>query len=60
MSNDPRTQERIRQIEERKIEILLETGRTNDRYSETRSRLDSEYERLDAEHFRLRYDLIKG
>ena len=47
------------EIEDRKIEILLAIGRTNDSYSETISRLGSEYEQLDAEHFRLKLELIK-
>ncbi len=59
MSNDQTIRERIGEIEDRKIEILMETGRTNDRYSETISRLDSEYRRLDAEHYQLRFELIR-
>jgi len=60
MSNDQRTRERISEIEDRKIELLLETGRTNERYSETISRLNSEYERLDTEHYRLRIELMEN
>jgi hypothetical protein len=60
MSNDQRTRERISEIEDRKIELLLETGRTNKRYSETISRLDSEYKRLDGEHYQLRFELMKA
>jgi len=50
---------RIVEIEDRKIEILLEIGRTNDGYSETNLSLGSEYEQLDVEHFRLKLELIK-
>ena len=59
MNCDRRTRERLGDIEDRKIEILLELGRTNDRFSETVSRLNSEYRQLDAEHYRLRLKLMK-
>ncbi len=51
-------QRRLVEIEDRKIEILLEIGRVNERYRETVSRLESEYERLDVEHFRLKVGLM--
>ena len=59
MNSDRRTRERLREIEERKIEILLEIGRVNDQYGEIVSRLDIEYRRLDAEHYKLRCELIR-
>ncbi len=59
MSSKRSTQKRLVEIEDRKIEILLAIGRTNDSYSETVSRLGSEVEELDAEHFRLRLELMR-
>lgn len=59
MNSDGITKERQGEIEDRKIEILLEIVRTNDRYGETIARLESEYEELDAEHFRLRLEQIR-
>lgn len=58
MDGDRTMKERLEEIEDRKIEILLEIGRTNERYDETVSRLNSEYQRLDAEQFRLRMALM--
>ncbi len=52
-------QRRVVEIEDRKVEILLAIGRTNDRYSETISTLGSEYDELDAEHFRLKLELMR-
>ena len=52
-------QRRLVEIEDRKIEILLAIGRTNDSYNETISRLGSEYDVLDAEHFRLKLELMR-
>ena len=59
MKCDRGTKERLGDIEDRKIEILMEIGRTNDRYSETISTLNYEYRRLDAEHYRLRLELME-
>lgn len=59
MSDGQRARDRISEIEDRKIAILFETGSTNKRYSETISRLESEYQRLDAEHYRLRIELME-
>ena len=59
MNCDRTTKERLGEIEDRKIEILMEIGETNDRYSETVSRLNSEYQRLDAEQYRLRLVLMR-
>ena len=51
--------ERLREIEDRKIEILLITVNINKEYSEEISNLDSEYRRLDKEYYALKMDLIK-
>ena len=53
-------QERLEEIEDRKIEILLEIGRANEKYSTYMKRLESEYERLDAEHFTLRLEMMRS
>ena len=58
MSSKRHTQMRIVEIEDRKIEILLEIGRVNKGYGETVSRLESEYDELDSEHFRLKLELM--
>ena len=58
MGSDSRIRQRLVDIEDRKIEILLELGRTNELYDETVSRLDSEYRRLDDEYLRLRMELM--
>jgi hypothetical protein len=52
-------QKRIKEIEERKIEILLETEKINKRYGKKISKLRSEYSQLDKEQYYLRLDLIK-
>jgi hypothetical protein len=59
MGSDSRIRKRLGEIEDRKIEILLELGSTNERYDETVSRLDSEYRRLDDEYLRLRMELMR-
>jgi hypothetical protein len=59
MSSKRSTQKRLVGIEDRKIEILLAIGRTNDSYSETISRLGSEVEELDAELFRSKLELMR-
>lgn len=57
--NKLRKQQRLNEIEDRKIEILLEISRINDSYNEKVSRLNSEYSRLHEEHYRLQTDLIR-
>ena len=52
-------QQRLREIEDRKIEILLEIGNIDDKYSEKISQLNSEYSRLDKEHYNLKIELMK-
>ena len=52
-------QQRLRSIEDRKIEIILEIAEINDNYSVKVSRLNSEYTRLDKEQYDLKLELIK-
>jgi hypothetical protein len=59
MSRD-RLKRRMSEIEDRKVEILMETGEENARYSEKISRLNSEYERLDREYRDLLFRSIRG
>ena len=59
MSSERTTSERLEEIEDRKIEILLEIGKTNKRYNETITRLESEYGEIDEEHYRLRLEMIR-
>ncbi len=60
MSSERTMSERLEEIEDRKIEILLEIGRANEKYSTYLKRLESEYERLDAEHFSLRLEMMRS
>ena len=53
-------QSRLVEIEDRKIEILLEIGRVNKGYGETVSSLEYEYDELDSEHFRLKLELMRS
>jgi hypothetical protein len=52
-------QQRLKNIEDRKIEILLEIAELNNNYNERVSRLDSEYTQLDNEYYQLRLLTIK-
>jgi hypothetical protein len=52
-------QQRLREFEDRKIEILLEIANINDNYSEKISRLNSEYMQLDKEYYNLKLDLLR-
>jgi hypothetical protein len=58
MVNKENKQERLSEIEDRKIEILLEISNINDNYNEKVSRLNSEYARLDKEYYNLQLELI--
>jgi hypothetical protein len=51
-------QKRLKEIEDRKIEILLEIAVINDNYNKMVSQLDSEYTRLDKEYYNLKLELI--
>ena len=57
--NSKSKQERLREIEDRKLEILLETADINKEYHKKILALDSEYRRLDKEYYNLKLDLIK-
>ena len=52
-------QQRLREIEDRKIEILLEIANINDNYSEKVSRRNSEYTQLDKEYYQLQLELLE-
>lgn len=52
-------QQRLREIEDRKIEILLEIANINDNYSEKVSRPNSEYTQLDKEYYQLQLELLE-
>jgi len=51
--------ERLKYIEDRKIQILLEIASINNNYNENVSRLNSEYEQLHEEYFQLKSEFIK-
>ena len=53
-------QNRLREIEDRKIEILLEIANINDNYKKKVSWLNSEYARLDKEYYQLKLLLMKN
>ena len=54
---DAAKRQRLREIEDRKIEILLQTGKANKSYADTIIKLDSEYRQLDEERLRLFLEL---
>jgi hypothetical protein len=58
MTNKKNKQQRLRSIEDRKIEIILEIADINNNYNEKVSRLNSEYALLDKEYYLLKLDLI--
>jgi hypothetical protein len=51
-------QKRLKEIEDRKIEILLKIADINDIYNKKVSRLNSEYACLDKEYYYLKIELI--
>jgi hypothetical protein len=59
MTNKMNKQKRLREIEDRKMEILLEIEKSNKCYGEEISKLNSEYAQLDKEQYYLQLDLIK-
>jgi hypothetical protein len=59
-NNSKSKQQRLREIEDRKIEIILEITNINDKYSEKVSLLNSEYERIDKEYYQLKLFSIKN
>jgi hypothetical protein len=56
--NDKERQERLKEIEDRKIEILLEIACINDYYGQKVSRLNSEYKQLSDEYYQLKMEMI--
>lgn len=52
-------QKRIKEIENRKLEILLETANINKSYEEKVISLNSEYTSLDKEQYLLQIELIR-
>ena len=54
---DAAIRQRLREIEDRKIEILLETGKANRSYADRIIKLDTEYKQLDEERLRLFLEL---
>lgn len=52
-------QKRLKEIEDRKIEILVEIGKINKSYGEEISKLRSEYIQLDNEYYSLKLELMK-
>lgn len=52
-------QQRLIEIEDRKIEIIIEIADINNNYNEKVSILNSEYARLDKEYYYLKLDLIR-
>ena len=51
-------QKRMREIEDRKIEIFLEIANINRDYNQQVTQLNYEYEGLHREHYQLQIDLI--
>jgi hypothetical protein len=60
IKNDKERQKKLREIEDRKIEILLEIHSINHNYCEEISELNSEYVKLGDEYYHLRLELIRG
>jgi hypothetical protein len=54
-----KNQQRMKEIEDRKIEILLEIAGINNDFNEKVSRLKSEYAQLHEEYYHLQLKLIK-
>jgi hypothetical protein len=52
-------QKRLREIEDRKIDILMETEKINKSYGYKISKLRSEYRHLDKEQYYLQLELIR-
>lgn len=51
-------EKRLREIEDRKIEILLEISDLNSRYEKDVSALNTEYEKLNREQYHIKVDII--
>ena len=59
IKNNHKIQQKLREIEDRKIEILLEISNINNIYSKKVSRLNSEYSQLNKEYYKLQLELIR-
>jgi hypothetical protein len=51
--------ERLKEIEDRRIEILMEIARINDNYSKKVTELNSEYKQLGDEYYQLKMEMIR-
>ncbi len=58
--NSRSRKERLKEIEDRKIEILMEIGDTNKEYSKNISKLQIEYNKLDKEQYHLLIEQIRS
>jgi hypothetical protein len=54
-----KNQQRLREIEDRKIEILMEIAKVNDSYDIQITRLNSEYSQLHEEYYKLKIEAIR-
>jgi hypothetical protein len=52
-------QQRLREIEDRRIEILMKIACINDDYNEKVLQLNSEYSQLHEEYYQLQLELIR-
>lgn len=52
------TQKRLKEIEARKINILLEIATINEEYSEKVLQLNSEFEQLHEEYYQLQIEMM--
>jgi len=52
--------QRLSELEDRRIEILMEIGDINREYDDKISRLGSEYDRLSEEYYELRMGQLMG
>jgi hypothetical protein len=51
--------QRLREIEDRRIEILMKIAYINDDYNERISQLNTEYAQLHEEYYQLQLELIR-
>ena len=58
IENNQKIKQKFREIEDRKIEILLEISNINDSYSKKVSQLNFEYSQLKKEYYKLQLELI--
>jgi hypothetical protein len=55
---DKKNKQRLKEIEDRKIEILMEIAEINNNYHGTILRLNAEYSRLDKEYYQLKLLIV--